>query len=164
MHLLHRIYEDTKNQQLEICCDRRTNDWVVYARHSVDGRGASCAHDTENAAKQAFKRLNDTVKDEGWNGQIVKRVSKGFVGGPARMLIVDGERFFRDPWTGDRIFDLSCWRPLKVHNIFTKPEPVPNGLTVFACRRSSKQNTGLILTIEDADAFTLNSLPVPEEL
>lgn len=153
MHLLHRIYEDTKSQRLEIYCDRRTDDFTVYARHSSAGRGASVVRTNEKDAKQVFQRLCNAAQQEGWEDSIRKCVSRGFVGGPARMDVIDGERFFQDLWTGARIFDESSWRPMTIPGMPVAIRPVEGQLTVFVCRK----------TDSGQDAFSLSNMPVPEE-
>ena len=152
MHLLHRMYEDTKNSRLEICCDRRTNDFTVYARHSEQGRGATVIRSNVKDARQVFRRLCDVAQREGWKDYIEKRVSRAFLGGPPKMEIVDGERVFRDPWSRDRIIDASSWHPPNV----PIPPVVPaaeGSITVFVCRPVDLER----------DAFGLGDIPIPED-
>lgn len=146
------MYEDTKNSRLEICCDRRTNDFTVYARHSEQGRGATVIRSNIKDARQVFRRLCDVAQREGWKDYIRKRVSQDFLGGPPKMKIVDGERVFRDPWSGDRIVDDSNWRPLNVPIPSTVPA-TKDSITVFVCR----------LIDPEQDAFGLGDIPIPED-
>lgn len=126
--------QDETGARLEIILEQAApGRWEAYAKHSVEGRGASQSFTTENLATRAWRRLEEEALKRNWKYVTIVRVDHS---SPAAMKLDKhtGERLFRDRFTGELIKDESSSRPPKVT---LAPPPLRN-----------------------TDAFTILTLPV----